>query len=113
MNNKRRGSDFERRVKKELEKHGYLVIKSGGSLGAFDLVAIKLGMRPLGVQCKVRHPLISSDEWNELFEQSLEYDMIPILAYRDQKAPYGLFICELTSRRTKRSRHWPMNDFLL
>lgn len=35
-----RGSRAERRAKKELEAQGYLVVKSGRSLGIFDLIAI-------------------------------------------------------------------------
>lgn len=41
MTNYQRGSAIERRAKKELEIHGWLVTKSGGSLGEFDLVALK------------------------------------------------------------------------
>jgi Holliday junction resolvase-like predicted endonuclease len=39
MNAKRKGSRQERKARKALEAAGYLVIKAGGSLGLFDLVA--------------------------------------------------------------------------
>ena len=38
---KKKGSRLELKTKSILEKEGYLVTKSGGSLGLFDLVAMK------------------------------------------------------------------------
>jgi Holliday junction resolvase len=52
MNNYRRGADFERRVCKYFEKTGHFVIRSAGSHGIIDLVAIKGGEVSL-VQCKI------------------------------------------------------------
>ena len=46
---KAKGSRRERQAKKELEDMGYLVTKSGGSLGDFDLIAISPGER--GSKC--------------------------------------------------------------
>jgi Holliday junction resolvase len=42
MNNKnyRRGRRFEYKLKKELEKYGFLVVRSAGSRSPFDLVAL-------------------------------------------------------------------------
>lgn len=49
----RRGGDLERAVKTELEASGYrLVIKSAGSKGRADIVALKRG-ETLIVQCAV------------------------------------------------------------
>ena len=39
MNRGAKGGRIERRAKKMLEAKGYTVVKSGGSLGLFDLVA--------------------------------------------------------------------------
>lgn len=47
-----RGAQRERAVKALLEHDGYLVTKSGGSLGAADLVALKAGSPSLLVQVK-------------------------------------------------------------
>ena len=41
MSNYSKGANYERAVKKELEKEGYSVIRSAGSHGIFDLVAWK------------------------------------------------------------------------
>ncbi len=40
MNTKAKGSRRERQARKILETAGYHVVKAGGSLGVFDLVAI-------------------------------------------------------------------------
>jgi len=47
MNHSRKGAEGERLAKKQLEAAGYVVTKSGGSLGAVDLIAIGT----LGVRC--------------------------------------------------------------
>ena len=41
MSNYRRGRSYEYRIKKKLEKEGWLVIRSAGSHSLFDLIAIK------------------------------------------------------------------------
>lgn len=40
MNRKRKGTYYERKARKILESQDYYVIRSAGSLGLFDLVAI-------------------------------------------------------------------------
>lgn len=64
MSNYRRGAAFELRVAKALEEDGYFVVRSAGSHGAADLVALKLG-EVLLVQCK-RSGAISREDWNDL-----------------------------------------------
>jgi Holliday junction resolvase len=64
MTNYQRGSDFERRVGKDLAANGYEVFRSAGSRGKADLVAIKAGQILL-VQCK-RNGKIPREEWNDL-----------------------------------------------
>ncbi len=43
MNNKRKGYRVERKIRKILESKGWLVVRAGGSLGDFDLVAFNHG----------------------------------------------------------------------
>lgn len=50
---RRRGDYFERQCKRDLEAHGWLVIRAGGSLGPADLIAISQGKAPLLVSCKL------------------------------------------------------------
>lgn len=52
MTNYANGAALERAVKKLFEANGYYVMKSGGSKGSADLVALKRGETVL-VQCKV------------------------------------------------------------
>ena len=47
MNAKRKGWRREDQARKQLEKEGYYVTRSGGSLGAWDLVAIRRDWEPL------------------------------------------------------------------
>jgi len=49
----KKGRSFEYRVRRYYEKQGYLVIRSAGSKGIADLVAIK-GDEVLLIQCKIR-----------------------------------------------------------
>jgi Holliday junction resolvase len=49
------GRRFEWRVRRYYEKLGYFVVRSAGSKGPVDLVALG-GYRPLIIQCKVRNP---------------------------------------------------------
>ena len=52
-NAKRKGTEFERLVKKEFEKAGFEVTRSAASLGKADLYVEKLG----SIQCKARKSL--------------------------------------------------------
>jgi len=48
----RRGHDRERRVRKFLEDDDWVVVRSAGSLGPIDLVALKLGMKTQLIEVK-------------------------------------------------------------
>lgn len=47
------GAAFEREVKRWLEDRGWLVIRSAGSHGIADLVALQRGRRTRLIQCKI------------------------------------------------------------
>ena len=49
----RTGRRFEQRVRTDLELRGWMVIRSAGSKGPADLVALRAGRRPLVVACSV------------------------------------------------------------
>ena len=49
MNSYRKGANFERKVKKIFEKHGFTVIRSAGSHSDADLLVKELG---ISIQCK-------------------------------------------------------------
>ncbi len=53
----RRGADFERRVRADLQDQGWFVLRSAGSRGGFDLIALRPdgagGCEVRLIQCKV------------------------------------------------------------
>lgn len=73
-----RGANFERKIKADLERMGYLVVRSARSLGAADLIAIAPGVVLL-VQCK-KQGYLAPDEWNELFRLAESVDAVAVVA---------------------------------
>lgn len=53
LSNRQRGDYFERQVKDTLTAHGWIVVRSAGSLGIADLVALRKGNTPTLVSCKL------------------------------------------------------------
>jgi Holliday junction resolvase len=53
LTNRQRGDYFERQVRDTLAANGWLVIRSAGSLGIADLVALRKGHAPRLVSCKL------------------------------------------------------------
>ncbi|MEM4323916.1 MAG: restriction endonuclease [Candidatus Nitrosocaldaceae archaeon] len=51
-----KGRNFEYKVKKYLEQQGYVVLRTAGSHGIYDLIAIKFEPEPsiIFIQCKAR-----------------------------------------------------------
>lgn len=81
MSTYRRGANFERRVKKYFEDLGYYVIRSAGSHGVFDLIAIKRGI-VLGIQCKIDGKLTPKEKL-AMLTASAKFGIKPLLAYRE------------------------------
>lgn len=50
---RRRGDYFERRTRDALVAQGWWVVRSAGSFGVADLVALKAGHTPMLVSCKL------------------------------------------------------------
>lgn len=76
-----RGANFERRVWKLLERSGYFVVRSAGSHGPADLVAITNGELLL-IQCKIPGKL-SSEAREALQEISDRVGATALLAYQE------------------------------
>ena len=93
INRKEKGSRRERQAKKELEAQGYLVTKAGGSLGAFDIIAIPRGLQPYiklnDVRLiQVKSNSISKEEKNQLRQLLIPRNVIiqkEIWIYKDRK----------------------------
>ena len=77
-----KGRQFENYVKRKLVARGYLVTRSAGSKGVFDLVAIPpLSEQPgiLGIQCKATGK-ITKHEKEKVINTAKKYGLIPVLA---------------------------------
>ena len=83
-----RGAAFERLVKADLEKRGYLVVRSAGSHGVADLVAVPgddcAGGATLLVQCKTSGRM-SPKERQEMTATSMNYDALAVRAWRPKR----------------------------
>jgi len=80
----RKGARFERRVKRYLEERGYFVVRSAGSKGKFDLIAVRKeidgNVEVVGIQCRVSKRLKKGER--EALLDALEYGIKPAIAYR-------------------------------
>jgi hypothetical protein len=85
----RSGANFERELKHELEGIGYYVIRSAGSHGQADLVALKRGVPPILIQCKLSN--WTNAEREQLEEAASYLGAIWIMARREQGGRYVLF----------------------
>jgi Holliday junction resolvase len=79
-NNYQRGASLERDVLQALKVHYPLAIRSAGSHGVVDVVAVGID-HVLLVQCK-RNGRLDPAEWNELWDLAQETQGIPVLADR-------------------------------
>ena len=77
------GADFERTVKKMLEREGWFVCRSAGSKSCIDLVAFKLGEVKL-IQCK-KNGVISPNERKQILELAEENRFCAYLVKREGK----------------------------
>lgn len=78
------GRHFEYRVRDLFEESDYFVVRSAGSHGQADLVAIpKDGTRPLLVQCKHTKRGISAAEWNGLWRVAESVSCIGVVAEQE------------------------------
>ena len=76
-----RGANFERKVKELWEDRGYFVVRSAGSKGPVDLVAIAYEYRPILIQCKLTG-MITAAEKKRLRELGEDYNCDTVIAYR-------------------------------
>jgi len=88
MNNYARGANFERQVKADLEKRGYLVIRAAGSHGIMDLVAFRARWTDEGaiwfIQAKTNGKM-SPAERRELFESAFPRNAWAVIVSRPKR----------------------------
>jgi len=89
MNNYRRGYAFELRVKRSLEKRGYFVVRSSGSHGPADLLAVSKDGKVLAIQCKL-DGYIPPKEFRKLLALSTRYPVVAYLASKNEKGKVSL-----------------------
>lgn len=83
--NGRRGSTFERDVKKDMERLGWFVVRAAGSHGHADLLAVSPDEVAF-VQAKLGGPgAFAPAEWNELFRVALRYGGVPVVVHRPKR----------------------------
>lgn len=102
----RKGAKLEYVVKSKFEKEGYYVVRSAGSHGIADLVAIypplfyHLGNKVILVQCSVKPK--SNSEINKLLSLCSRLRTVPCLAFKENHKIKILMGKEVTDYISKR-----------
>lgn len=90
--NRARGDYFERRTREALEAAGWFVVRSAGSFGPADLVAIRVGHSPLLISCKLTGKITRADAL-ALHGVAVRAGAHAILAWRDRPGSVVLEEC--------------------
>lgn len=120
-NTTRQGANFELKVMHALEEHGYTCLRSSGSRGAVDVVAIGgrpyelseafsgLSERLLFIQCKITNPVIPPYERWAVQSLSMRAGAVPLVAHwaadKDTKL-MRVHYRQLTGPGSKDWVHW-------
>lgn len=102
------GRRREYKVRDLLAEAGYDIVRSAGSKGAIDLVAIKTG-QILFVQVKTTTPP-GPTSWNKLYDLAVCVGAVPVLATCGLRQPIKLEV--LTARKEKAGRS-PLAPFVI
>lgn len=103
------GARLERQVADLLRTRRWLVARSAGSHGPFDLIALHDGQPPRLIQCKLHRHDVRQEEWARLWHVATTYGATPMLA--DRSGPRGyprLYL--ITGSRPHRA---PCDEYLL
>ena len=82
-----RGRAFEYNIATVFRRKGYYVMRSAGSHGPADLIAVKKGRSPIMIQCKTGETKISMEERDIFYLASKEADSIAIVASKLSRKP--------------------------
>lgn len=105
------GRQFEYRIRDFLQDtFGYYVIRSAGSKGLVDLVALK-PHEILLVQAK-RGGVLPPLEWNALYHLSQNLNAIPLMAQEPENRGESIRFFRLLDLKTSRARRQPMEPFI-
>lgn len=83
VNTNRQGANFELKIMHDLQRYGYLALRSSGSRGAVDVVAIG-DLTTLVIQAKISKPVISPAERRAVLALAgrMGPSAVPLVAYR-------------------------------
>lgn len=81
VNTNRQGANFELQIMAHLKERGYDVLRSSGSRGKIDVVAVG-NYETLGIQAKISNPLLSPAERIAVTDMAARASWTPIVAYR-------------------------------
>lgn len=112
----RRGAGFENRVKDDMEDAGYYVVRSAGSQGVADLVALDMllpAARPVMVQCKLDTGTMSVDAWNRFLVVADQCGAVPLLALEDPKPLRNYSFMQVLGQRLPRSPAKPWRPWIM
>lgn len=107
--NRRKGDTFERATAKWLRLRGFYVIRSAGSLGVADLVALRSDNVPLLISCKYDGK-IPPLEWSNLFDTATDAGAIGLVAWHTKAGPrYGYVHTRARARGEVHGYDWLNN----
>ena len=98
MRRYRRGADFERKIKKLLEAEGWFVVRSAGSKGLVDLIAVFEG-EIWAIQAKISGTS-RVEEIKQLCQLARRHKFTPVFARKEGRETvlYNLFTGEVLRR---------------
>jgi Holliday junction resolvase len=82
QNTNRQGANFELQIMADLDRYGYTTMRSSGSRGAVDVVAVG-DHETLWIQAKITNPMISPAERRAVFDLTTRARGTAIVAHRD------------------------------
>lgn len=103
-----RARDFEYAVRDDMEKLGYVVVRSAGSRTPVDIYAFDAEIKVF-IQCKT-NGVLPPKEWNRFYSLCKSVNAIPILAMRNNKGR-GIVYKLLTDYKEPHKRQ-PMADWI-
>lgn len=83
MSNASKGAAFENKVKNILISKGFVAVRSAGSHGIVDILAV-CQEQILFIQCKTNGK-ISKDDRQELISLARHHGAMPIIAFKDKR----------------------------
>lgn len=81
QNTNRQGANFELQIMHDLDRYGYTTMRSSGSRGAVDVVAVG-DSHTLWIQAKISQPVIPPKERDAVWDLATRAGGLPVVAYR-------------------------------